>query len=76
MNLSTTGQQHGGLEATRLQNGNPLVRARSCGCMVNVSDSHVGTYLGTDPDFVRSVAGAGKSILWFVDHGYNLYESL
>ena len=76
VNLSTTEQQRGGLEVTRSQNGNRLARVRSCGCMVNVSDSHVRTFLETNPAVVASVAGAGKSVLWYVDFGYNLYGSL
>ena len=68
-------QQHGGLEVTRSQNGSPLVRVRSCGCTVNVSDSHVPTFLETNPAVVDSVAGAGKSILWYVDLCYNFYAT-
>ena len=68
-------QQHGGLEAPRLQNGNPLVQVRSCGCMVNVSNSHAGTFLGTDTVVGGSVAGAGKSVLWYVDFDYNFHGS-
>ncbi len=76
MNLSTTEQQHGGPEVTRSQNGNRLAQVRCCGCMVNVSGSHVRTFLETNAAIIASVAGAGKSVLWYVDFGYNLYGSL
>jgi len=68
VNPSTKELQHGGLEVTRSQNGNPLARVRCCGCMVNVGDSHVRTLLETNPAAaVTTVAGAGKSIIWYVD---------
>jgi len=67
VNLSTTEQQHGGLEVTRSQNGNPLARVRSYGYMVNVSDSHVRTFLETNlAAIVATVAGAGKNVIWYV----------
>jgi len=71
-----TEQQHGGLEVTHSQNGNPLARVHSYGCMVNVSDSLIRTFLGTNPAVVATVAGAGKSVLWYVEFDYNLHGSL
>ena len=76
MNLSTTEQHHGGLEVTHSQNGNHLAPVRCYGCMVNVSDSHLRTFLETNLAVVASVAGAGKSILWYGGFGYDLYGSL
>jgi len=68
VNLSTKELQHGGLEVTRSQNGNPLARVHCYGCMVNVSDSHVRSFLETNPAaVVPTVVGAGKSIIWYVD---------
>jgi hypothetical protein len=76
VNLSTTEQQPGGPEVTRSRNGNRLARVLSCGCMVNVSDLHVRTFLETNAAVFASVAGAGKSVLWYVGFGYNFYGSL
>ena len=68
MNLSTKELQHGGLEVTHSQNGNAPARVHCYGCMVNVSDSHVRPFLETNPvAVVPTVAGAGKSIIWYVD---------
>ena len=72
MNLNTPEQQPGGLKVTRSQNGSPLSRVHPYGCMVNVSDSHVRILLETNPAAVGSVAGAGKSVLWYVEFDYHL----
>ena len=69
-------QQHGGLEVTRLRDGKSLAQVHSCGFMVNVSDSQVPTILETNPAVVGSVAGAGKSVLWYVTLGYKFGGSL
>ena len=72
---STTEQQHVWLKVTHSQNGIPLARIHSCGCLVYVSDSHVRTFFSTNLAVVGSVAGAGKSALRYVDFGYNFTEA-
>ena len=43
--------------------------------MVSVSNLHVRTFLETNPAAVGSVAGAGKSVLWYVEFDYHLHGS-
>ena len=69
-------QQRGGLEVTHLRDGKSRAQVHSCGFMVNVSDSHVPTFLETNKVVGGSVAGAGKSVLWYVVLGYKLDGSL
>ena len=64
-NRATTGPRSGSFMGTRSRNGNCPDRVRFYGFMANVrylSPSHISQTLMTSP----FVAGAGKSILWYV----------
>ena len=57
-------QPNGSFKAKYSINGNPLVHC--CGYMENVCHSLPLLCVGQIPDHLDSVAGSGKSILWFV----------
>ncbi len=62
---TTKGPQRGSLKATRSQNGNHPVRVRFCGSTGNVSRRTALSFVKIDSSS-RFVAGAGKSVLWYV----------
>ena len=75
MNLDIVERQPGGFKVIILQNGSPLAQVHSYGFMGNVSVFFVLSCFSVRLRNVISAAGSGKSVLWYVNLTFEVYNT-